>query len=89
MPNLVKFREDPDAMLVMALEEYDEATGKAAKAPILLRDVVGPRPPVTRVTSAEEGLLVSLERPRRRSTSPTSPGSTASPRPRSSPSWAT
>ena len=29
MPNLVKFREDPDAMLVMALEEYDEATGKA------------------------------------------------------------
>jgi N12 class adenine-specific DNA methylase len=31
MPNLVKFREDPDAMLVMALEEYDEATGEAAK----------------------------------------------------------
>ena len=60
MPNLVKFREDPDAMLVMALEEYDEATGKAAKAPILLRDVVGPKPPVTHVTSAEEGLLVSL-----------------------------
>src|SRR5581483_10468240 len=27
MPNLVKFREDPDAMLVMALEEYDEVTG--------------------------------------------------------------
>jgi hypothetical protein len=24
MPNLVKFREDPDAMLVMALEDYDE-----------------------------------------------------------------
>ena len=29
MPNLVKFREDPDAMLVMSLEEYDEVTGKA------------------------------------------------------------
>ena len=29
MPNLVKFREDPDAMLVMALEDYDELTGKA------------------------------------------------------------
>ncbi len=27
MPNLVKFREDPDAMLVMSLEEYDEVTG--------------------------------------------------------------
>ena len=31
MPNLVKFRDDPDAMLVMALEDYDEATGKAVK----------------------------------------------------------
>ncbi len=61
MPNLVKFREDPDAMLVMALEEYDEATGTAKKAPILLRDVVGPKPPVTHVSSAEEGLLVSLD----------------------------
>ena len=62
MPNLVKFREDPDAMLVMALEEYDEVTGKAVKAPILLKDVVGKSPPITHVTSAEEGLLVSLDR---------------------------
>ena len=62
MPNLVKFREDPDAMLVMALEDYDEVTGKAAKAPIMLRDVVGKSPPITSVASAEEGLLVSLDR---------------------------
>ena len=62
MPNIVKFREDPDAMLVMALEDYDEVTGKAAKAPILLRDVVGKSPPITAVSSAEEGLLVSLDR---------------------------
>ncbi|WP_020472282.1 helicase-related protein [Zavarzinella formosa] len=61
MPNLVKFREDPDAMLVMSLEEYDEATGKAEKAAIMRKDVVGPKPPVTRVASAEEGLLVSLD----------------------------
>ncbi len=60
MPNLVKFREDPDAMLVMSLEEYDEITGKATKAAIMSRDVVGKTPPVTRVESAEEGLLVSL-----------------------------
>jgi N12 class adenine-specific DNA methylase len=60
MPNLVKFREDPDAMLVMALEEYDELTGKAARAAIMSRDVVGRTPPVTHVASAEEGLLVSL-----------------------------
>ncbi len=60
MPNLVKFKEDPDAMLVMSLEDYDEVTGKAAKSPILLRDVVGRLAPVTAVRSAEEGLLVSL-----------------------------
>src|SRR6202035_5073794 len=61
MPNLVKFREDPDAMLVMSLEEYDEATGTAEKAAILKKDVVGPKPPVTHVASAEEGVLVSLD----------------------------
>ena len=60
MPNLVKFREDPDAMLVMSLEDYDEVTGKANKAAIMVKDVVGKTPPVTRVRSAEEGLLVSL-----------------------------
>ena len=57
----MKFKEDPDAMLVMALEEYDEVTGAAAKAPVLLRDVVGPRLPVTCVTTAEDGLLASLD----------------------------
>jgi N12 class adenine-specific DNA methylase len=61
MPNLVKFREDPDAMLVMSLEDYDETTGKADKAAILKKDVVGKTPPVTQVASAEEGLLVSLD----------------------------
>ncbi len=60
MPNLVKFKEDPDAMLVMSLEDYDETTAKAAKAAIMLKDVVGKTPPVTQVRSAEEGLLVSL-----------------------------
>jgi SAM-dependent methyltransferase len=49
MPNLVKFREDPDAMLVMSLEDYDEVTGKASKAAIMSRDVVGKTPPVTHV----------------------------------------
>ena len=62
MPNLVRFRDDPDAMLVMSLEEYDEATGTAAKAAILRQDVVGPKPPVIRVDTAEAGLLVSLDR---------------------------
>jgi SAM-dependent methyltransferase len=62
MPNLVKFREDPDAMLVMSLEEYDDVTGKAAKAAIMSKDVVGQRPPITSVATAAEGLLVSLDR---------------------------
>lgn len=60
MPNLAKFREDPDAMLVMSLEEYDEVTGMASKAAILREDVVGTREAISTVTSAEEGLLVSL-----------------------------
>ena len=62
MPNLVKFREDPDAMLVMSLEVYDEVTGRAQKAAIMHKDVVGLAPPITSVESAEEGLLVSLDR---------------------------
>lgn len=60
MPNLVKFKEDPDAMLVMSLEDYDEITGKATKAAIMEKDVVGRRTPITQVESAEDGLLVSL-----------------------------
>ena len=88
MPNLVKFREDPDAMLVMALEDYDEVTAKATKAAIMHRDVVGPTPSVTSVATAEEGLLVSLDR-KGTVDLPYIATSTASPRRESSPSWAT
>ena len=49
-------------MLVMSLEDYDEVTGKATKAAIMHKDVVGPTPAVTSVATAEEGLLVSLDR---------------------------
>ena len=61
MPNLATFRDDPDAMLVMALEHYDERTGLAEKAAIMHHDVVGRHAPRTTVQSAEEGLLVSLD----------------------------
>jgi SAM-dependent methyltransferase len=61
MPNLVTFRDDLDAMLVMALEQYDERTGLAEKAAILHHDVVGRHTPRTTVQSTEEGLLVSLD----------------------------
>src|SRR5207237_7740385 len=56
-----KFREGPDGMGVLSLENYDEATGKATKAAIMSKDVVGKNPPITSVRSAEEGLLVSLD----------------------------
>jgi N12 class adenine-specific DNA methylase len=62
MPNVVKFRDDPDAMLVLSLEHYDEPSGTAAKAAIFHEDVVGKAPAVVRVDSAQEGLLVSLDR---------------------------
>ena len=58
MPNLVKFRDDPDAMLVMSLEDYDEVTGKAAKAAIMQKTSWAAASPSS-VHSAEEGLLVS------------------------------
>jgi N12 class adenine-specific DNA methylase len=61
MPNLVKFKDDPDAMLVMSLEHYDEETGRATKAAIMHQDVVGRLTPVTAVQSAEAGLLVCLD----------------------------
>ena len=60
MPNIVKFREDPDAMLVLSLEHYNEETRTATKAAIMQRDVVGKTAPITSVRSAVEGLLVSL-----------------------------
>ena len=75
MPNLVKFIEDPDAMLVMALEDCDPTSGTAVKAAIMRRDVVGRAPAVTTVASAEEGLLVSLDQ-KGEVDSPTSPRST-------------
>jgi hypothetical protein len=55
-----KVSRGPDAMLVMPLEEYDEASGTANKSTIMKKDVVGKPPPVTSVNTAEEGLLVSL-----------------------------
>ena len=61
MPNIVKFKEDPDAFLVFALEKYDASNDKAEKALIMTRDVVGQTPPIKSVASAEEGLLVSLD----------------------------
>ncbi|MGE3537303.1 MAG: hypothetical protein AB7N91_07675 [Candidatus Tectimicrobiota bacterium] len=61
MPNLVTFRDDPDSMLVMVLEHYDERMGLAEKAVILHHDMVGCCSPLTAVSSTEAGLFVSLD----------------------------
>ena len=88
MPNLVKFREDPDAMLVMSLEDYDEVTGKAAKAAIMKKDVVGKTPPVTQVAQCR-GRVAGLPQPARRVDLPFIATLYGKPEHRSSPSWAT
>ena len=89
MPNLVKFREDPDAMLVMALEEYDEVTGKAAKAADHAAGTWSARArPSPRSPPPRKGCWCRSTAPAA-STCPSSPASTASPRRRSSPNWAT
>lgn len=61
MPNVALWKQDPDGMLLLALESYDDLTGVATKAAILKRDVVGKAQPVTSVTSAEDGLVISLD----------------------------
>lgn len=61
MPNLAKFRDDPDSMLVLSLEDYDELTGIAKKVSIFTQDVVSRSAAIDKVSTAEEGLLVSLD----------------------------
>ena len=60
MPNVLRFRTDPDVYLVMALENYDERTGTAKPAAIMRRDVVTAAEPIDSVDSAKDGLLASL-----------------------------
>jgi N12 class adenine-specific DNA methylase/SAM-dependent methyltransferase len=61
LPNLAKFRDDPDNMLVAALEDYDEETGTAERAAIFLRDVVGEQASPVSVDTVEAALLASLD----------------------------
>lgn len=59
-PTMGGFRRDPDAALVMALEVFDQDTGEATPAPILLGRVNGaPRRAETADTAAE-ALAISV-----------------------------
>lgn len=59
-PTMGGFRRDPDYVLVMALERYDQDTGSAEPADILLRRVNHVRPVVVRAASPAEALAISL-----------------------------
>jgi N12 class adenine-specific DNA methylase len=60
--NLQAFRQDPDAMLVAALEIYDEQTDTAEKAAIFSQRVIRPRKEITACDTAEDALLICLDR---------------------------
>jgi N12 class adenine-specific DNA methylase len=57
-PDLGGFRADPDYFTVMALETFDQQTGTAGPAPILLRRVHGRPEPAARVGNVDEALIV-------------------------------
>ena len=58
-PQLGGFRGDPDYYTVMALEVFDQQTGAAGPAPILLRRVHGRPEPAERAGSADEALIAA------------------------------
>lgn len=59
-PPMGGFRRDPDAPLVFALERFDQESGEASPAPILLRRVNRRPEPATRAETAGEALAISL-----------------------------
>ncbi|AUG29490.1 hypothetical protein CXR34_08440 [Microbacterium hominis] len=59
-PAMGGFRKDPDSALVMALEVFDQETGEAQPAPILLRRVNRAPEPVTHADTAAEALAISI-----------------------------
>lgn len=59
-PPMGGFRSDPGYVTVMALEEFDQDTGRSGPAPILLRRVNRPPVPVESVDTPDEALSVCL-----------------------------
>ena len=60
--NKLAFKGDPDLPLLLSLENFDPESGTAEKADIFYRRTVGVVRKVDRCESAEEALLVSLQR---------------------------
>lgn len=59
-PTMGRFRSDPDAPLVFALELFDQDTEEASPAPILTRRVNKRPEPATHAATAGEALAISL-----------------------------
>jgi len=59
-PNMLAFRDDPDAALVSALERFDEEANKGVKGPIFTARVVEPTREITRVNTPDEALIASM-----------------------------
>jgi SAM-dependent methyltransferase len=59
-PTLGGFRQDPDYPLVLALEAFDQDTGAASPAPILLRRINRRPPRVERVDTPADALAVTV-----------------------------
>ena len=55
------FRGDPHAAVVQGLEDYDEATGAAAKAPIFDRRVVAPVTIATTADTPQDAVAIVLD----------------------------
>jgi N12 class adenine-specific DNA methylase len=60
-PVMRTLRSDPFAALVMALENFDDATGTATPAALLTQRVVLPRTPVLGADTPDEALALSVE----------------------------
>lgn len=61
-PAMARFRHDPYAPLVMALEQFDDQTQEARPAQILLERVVAPRQIAEVADTPAEALALSLDR---------------------------
>lgn len=60
-PPMGGFRSDPGLPVVRALEDFDDATQTATKAPIFVRRVLSPRQPITAVERPEDALALCLD----------------------------
>ena len=60
-PPMGGFRSDPGLPVVRALEDFDDATQTAIKAPVFVRRVLSPRQPVTATERPEDALALCLD----------------------------